>query len=198
MVGKLISFPLRVSVRGAQLWFRAAEEVAGRATLGALRVVSVFTRDGTRNQATAAPPQPRPRPQRRVSRDPRSQATAPAAPEPEPVSADDAAARIDRLPEQPPTQTPTPAPEPSHVSEEPQLVREEAAPDAAEGAGPGITVHEPWEGYSRMSAKDVIARLPGATPAELAAVSLYESGNRSRQTVLEAVQRQLRAANGGR
>jgi hypothetical protein len=48
-----------------------------------------------------------------------------------------------------------------------------------------------------MSAKQVISRLADATPAELAAVSLYESGNRSRQTVLEAVQRQLRAANGG-
>jgi hypothetical protein len=48
-----------------------------------------------------------------------------------------------------------------------------------------------------MSARDVIARLADATPAELAAVSLYETGNRSRQTVLEAVQRQLRTANGG-
>ena len=76
-------------------------------------------------------------------------------------------------------------------------MREEAGPGAADGAGPGVTVQEPWEDYSRMSAKQVIARLPGATPAELAAVSLYESGNRGRQTVLEAVQRQLRAAGGG-
>jgi hypothetical protein len=48
-----------------------------------------------------------------------------------------------------------------------------------------------------MSAREVIARLAGATAAELAAVSLYESGNRSRQTVLAAVQRQLRTVNGG-
>jgi hypothetical protein len=76
-------------------------------------------------------------------------------------------------------------------------VREEAEPGAEDGAGPRVVVQEPWEGYARMSAKDVIARLAGATSAELAAVSLYESANRSRQTVLEAVQRQLRTANGG-
>jgi hypothetical protein len=48
-----------------------------------------------------------------------------------------------------------------------------------------------------MTAREVIARLADATSAELAAVALYESGNRSRQTVLEAVQRHMRAADGG-
>jgi hypothetical protein len=83
------------------------------------------------------------------------------------------------------------------VSAGPALVREEAEAGAEEGAGPGLTIREPWEGYALMSAKQVIARLAGATPAELAAVSLYESGNRSRQTVLQAVQRQLRTPSGG-
>jgi hypothetical protein len=203
MVGRLITFPLRVGVRGAQLWFRAAEEVAGRATLGAMRVASVFTRDGdesppsARNgnegRATAAPP--RPRPQRSPARDPRSRDTATEPAPPPPVSADDAAERIDRSSEE--SAPPPSPPEPSHVSEEATLVREEAEPGAEDGAGASVTVDEPWAGYARMSARDVIARLADATPAELAAVSLYETGNRSRQTVLEAVQRQLRTANGG-
>jgi hypothetical protein len=83
------------------------------------------------------------------------------------------------------------------VSAEPELVREEAATGAEEGAGATVTVREPWDGYARMTAREVIARLADATSAELAAVALYESGNRSRQTVLEAVQRHMRAADGG-
>jgi hypothetical protein len=207
MVGRLITFPLRVGVRGAQLWFRAAEEVAGRATLGALRVVSVFTRDSddgasassSTSSSTTTPPRARPqRPQRAQSsppRDPRAETTDTAPPPPPPVSVDEAEERIDRSPEE--SAPPPSPPEPTHVSEETTLVREEAEPGAEDGAGATISVQEPWEGYARMSAREVIARLADATPAELAAVSLYETGNRSRQTVLEAVQRQLRTANGG-
>jgi hypothetical protein len=88
------------------------------------------------------------------------------------------------------------APAPVHVSEEADLVREEAEPGAEEGAGASVTVRPPWDGYERMAAREVIARLGDATAAELAAVQLYESSNRSRQTVLEAVERRLNAANG--
>jgi hypothetical protein len=49
-----------------------------------------------------------------------------------------------------------------------------------------------------MSARQVTARLGDASPAELAAVQLYESSTRSRQTILSAVARQLRSANGSR
>jgi len=42
-----------------------------------------------------------------------------------------------------------------------------------------------------MAARDVIARLASSSTAELAAVQLYESSQRKRQTVLEAVQREL-------
>jgi hypothetical protein len=196
MVGRLIAFPLRIGVRGAQLWFRAAEEIAGRATVGTLRVASLFTRNGDQRSSPAmSRPRPPRRPvQRRPVADPRMRAIPTEPPPPKPVSAEDAAARIDRTPEVPEPAAPAPQP---HVSEEPALVREEAEPGAEEGAGPGLTIHEPWEGYARMSAKQVIVRLADATPAELAAVSLYESGNRSRQTVLQAVQRQLRTANSG-
>jgi hypothetical protein len=87
-------------------------------------------------------------------------------------------------------------PEPVHVSEEPALVEEFAEPGAEDGAGPEIHVEEPWDGYGEMNAKQVLARLGSATPAELAAVQLYEGSHRRRQTILNAVQRELRNANG--
>jgi hypothetical protein len=45
-----------------------------------------------------------------------------------------------------------------------------------------------------MNARDVIARLSGEAPAVLGAVALYESAHRSRQTVLDAVEREHKAA----
>jgi hypothetical protein len=89
-----------------------------------------------------------------------------------------------------------PLEEPAHVSEEPELVDEFAEPGAEDGAGAEIHVREPWEGYRHMNARDVTARLSGASPAELAAVQLYESSTRGRQTILSAVTRQLRSATG--
>jgi hypothetical protein len=79
------------------------------------------------------------------------------------------------------------------VSEEPVLVAESAEPGAEDGAGPEIHIREPWEGYRKMTARDVTARLSGASAAELAAVELYESSNRGRQTILAAVTRELRS-----
>jgi hypothetical protein len=96
----------------------------------------------------------------------------------------------------PPEDPPPSIPEPAHVSEEPELVREEAEPGAEEGAGASVTIKPPWDGYRRMGAREVIARLEGANAAELAAVQLFESSTRSRQTVLEAVTRRLKAADG--
>ena len=86
--------------------------------------------------------------------------------------------------------------EPAHVSEEPELVREEAEPGVEDGVGASVRVQPPWEGYEHMAARQVIARLGDASAAELAAVELYERSNRSRQTVLDAVERRLKAANG--
>ena len=55
-------------------------------------------------------------------------------------------------------------------------------------------VEAPWEGYGRMAAKEVIARLADASREEVAAVELYERAHRSRRTVLAAASRQLRMA----
>ena len=49
-----------------------------------------------------------------------------------------------------------------------------------------------------MSAKDVIDRARTASVAELATMRLYEARHRARQTVLAAVDRQLKLADGGR
>jgi hypothetical protein len=59
-----------------------------------------------------------------------------------------------------------------------------------------VTISEPWDAYARLSAKEVVARLADATAAELAAVRLYESSHRGRNTVLTAVDRELKRASG--
>jgi hypothetical protein len=79
------------------------------------------------------------------------------------------------------------------VSEEPELVEELAEPGAEDGAGAELHIREPWEGYRDMSAREIGAKLVGASTAELAAVELYERSNRARQTILAAVARQLRS-----
>jgi hypothetical protein len=76
--------------------------------------------------------------------------------------------------------------EPEHVSEEPVVVAEVADQGAEESPGPQISVDEPWEGYRRMKAADVIDRLAVASPEEIAVVQLYESTHKRRKTVLEA------------
>ncbi len=83
------------------------------------------------------------------------------------------------------------------MSEEPELVRQVAEPGAEDGAGAQVTVEEPWKGYSKLNANDVVARLSVASQAELAAVTLYESTHQARPTVLSAVERQLALAARG-
>jgi hypothetical protein len=76
------------------------------------------------------------------------------------------------------------------------VVAESADVGAAEGAGAEIHVAEPWEGYSRLNAKDVIAQLATVSPESLAVVRLYESAHRNRRTVLAAVDRRLAKVGG--
>ena len=86
--------------------------------------------------------------------------------------------------------------EPQHVSEEAVVVEELAEPGAEEGAGANVEIAEPWEGYDAMTAKDIIGRLRSCSDAELAVVELYENAKRHRETVLAAVEKELRAKNG--
>jgi hypothetical protein len=81
---------------------------------------------------------------------------------------------------------------PDHVDEEVVLVAEAAEEGAEDGAGPELHVRAPWDGYDRMTAADIRDRLSAATPAEAAAVELYESTRKGRSSVLEAAGRALR------
>jgi hypothetical protein len=201
MLGNLITLPLRVPVRSAQLLTRAAGEVAGRAVSLTGHAIQVVT-PGRSQQAwddQAPPPAPAP-PVVDAAAPPVVDAAAP------PV-ADAPVPPVAGAPIHSATEAPVewseepPAPlveEPAHVSEEPELVQESAEPGVEEGAGASVTVIEPWEGYRQMSAKDVIDRARTASVAELATMKLYEARHRDRQTVLAAVDRQLKLANGGR
>jgi hypothetical protein len=196
MLGKLTTLPLRVPVRSAQL----LTHVAGRALSVTGQVVNAVT-----GQVVDAVTPGRAEPARRDEPPPPAPAgpVADAPDRPVAAAAPPAAdTRTTAVAEAPVEWTEEPrAPlveEPAHVSEEPELVEESAEPGAEDGAGAGITVAEPWDGYGQMSAKDVIDRAGTATVAELATMRLYEARHRARQTVLAAVDRQLKLANGGR
>jgi hypothetical protein len=192
MVGQLLALPLRLGARGTQIVLQAVEGVAGRAAIGALQAAGAIRRGDSASTGEQA---------RRPSRsEENAAAQAPSTVESAPPAAGPARGRsepapIVSAPEPEDVERPI-APEPVHVSEEPELVREEAEPGAEDGAGATVNIHPPWDGYEHMGARQVIDRLGDASPAELAAVQLYESSNRSRQTVLEAVERRLKAANG--
>jgi hypothetical protein len=178
MAGKLITLPLRVWVRSARLIIRAAGGAAGRAVSLAGQTIGVTSSNG------GSPSDHRP---------------ATAEPGWREESMEQPVAPVDvEHPHDEPERRPDPVDrEPVHVSREPELVREVAEPGAEDGAGAHVTVIEPWAGYARMNARDVIERARQAGAAELAAVRLYESRHRSRQTVLAAVDRQLKLSGGG-
>jgi hypothetical protein len=200
MTGKLITLPVRVWFRSARLLTHVACGAAGRAYSLARPTPAPERRgephqrerreaprvrehrDEPRHEPTAQP-QPRPMPVRPLH-PPFAEESVDTAPEPVHVSEEPEPVHVSE------------EPEPVHVSEEPELVRESAEPGAEDGAGAAVTVMEPWNGYSHMNAREVIARARQANRAELAAVRLYEARHRSRQTVLAAVDRQLKVGSG--
>jgi hypothetical protein len=177
MVGELITFPMRVGVRATQLWLRAAEETLGVVADTAGRLIDLAVPRPSATPAAPSATAPEARPVDTRPTPPRTPTrTGPAA----------AAAAPERIPE----------PTPAHVSAELELVGEVAEPGAEDGAGAELHIREPWVGYERMNASDVIDRLSGANTAELAAIELYENQNKSRATVLQAVERELRISTG--
>lgn len=177
MVGELVMLPVRVGVRVTRLWFRAVEETVSVTTDVTGRLVGLLASRSPNGTAGETLPLGRP-----------GMPGAPPSP-PEPRTTDP----ITRGPTE--LVDPEPEPVPVHVSEEPVLVEDFAEPGAEDGAGAEVHVEPPWDGYERMSAKEIIARLGSADPAELATVQLYEANNRRRQTVINAVERELRIAN---
>jgi hypothetical protein len=199
MVGELVTLPLRVGASATRLGLRGAgRAVAVAANVTERLVDSVVGRRSVQgpDPRHLAPPAEVWRPT--VVLPPEAQGYGEPPPE--------AGRREPDLPppgaesptphQDPPTVTMDVPGSPSHVSEEPTLVQEFAELGAEDGAGAELHVQEPWRGYRELNAKQVIARLVAADPAELAAVQLYESRHRSRQKILTAVGRQLQNANG--
>src|SRR5829696_8116007 len=73
-----------------------------------------------------------------------------------------------------------PPPQPRHVDEGATVVAEVAEEGAEEGAGPEVGLAEPWEGYDRQTAEEILVRLLEASTEMIAAVALYERSTRAR------------------
>jgi hypothetical protein len=195
MVGELITLPLRIGIGATRLWLRATTEAVAVAADATGRLIDKAT--GNRQ---VAEPIPGTMPERDVtpSEDEMTSSDAvldtPVVNDP-PVEADTSVVSDRPVEADTPATAEAPPAEPVHVSEEPELVEEIAEPGAEDGAGASLHVREPWSGYAQMKAEDVIDRLAGSTPAVLAAIQLYENGNRGRVTVLDAVERELRISS---
>jgi hypothetical protein len=92
-----------------------------------------------------------------------------------------------------PAPPPAPEPEPPHVDEGATVVAEFAEEGAEDGAGAQVDLNEPWVGYDRLHADELIDRLAAASDEALAAVLLYERSTRARPSVIDAAEEQLRA-----
>lgn len=203
MAGQLITLPVRLWWRGTMLLLHTAEDATELALGATLRVVGAL--ENLRPGSSAPEPDYGPAFTEPAPQPPSEPARETGVAHAEPSRATDggngngaglelASERLAR--EGFPTSvdlTEDVSEEPVHVSEEPVLVEEIAEPGAEEGAGASVHVQEPWDGYQRMNAREVIARCGEATMAELVAVQLYESGHRNRQTVLQAVARAMKS-----
>lgn len=194
MVGELVMLPVRVGVQVTRLWFRAVEAAVAITSDTTGRAVGLLTSSGPHvtdrerwaRESAGMEGDLAVSGRRRDARSRSFESESKSAP----------ARHRPPRPEGPAGPFPAPVAEPVHVSEEPELVQELAEPGVEDGAGAEVRVDPPWDDYERMNAKEVISRLAGANPAQLAAVQLYEGSHRRRQTVLNAVERELRGANG--
>ncbi len=205
MAGQLITLPVRLWWRGAMLILHTAEdatELALSATLRLAGAVENLRSGGSWTEPDHAPvfsePAPRPSAERARETEGRASARETETRASERGNGNGAGPELasERLAREGFTTSVDVADtgaEPVHVSEEPVLVEESAEPGAEEGAGASVHVQEPWDGYQRMNAREVIARCGDATMAQLVAVQLDESGHRNRQTVLQAVARAMKS-----
>jgi hypothetical protein len=198
MVGELIMLPLRIGVRATRLWLRVAEETATVAANATGRLIELAASRGSDERGGNSTPTSAPERNGARQTDSRDHDAPDAS-----ASNRDASVSAEQALTQATPRVAQTRPldglgetEPVHVSEEPTLVEELAEPGAEDGAGAEVHVEEPWDGYAQMNAKRVVDRLRGARPAELAAVQLYESSHRRRQTILNAIERERRGANG--
>jgi hypothetical protein len=200
MVGELMTLPVRVGVRATRCALTTTLTASARAlTLAGGALQSLAGRSGAARPEPPASPRREPPRSTAPRRPPDPMADPAGVPVADPAGvpvadpagvpvADPADVPVNEPKPQPSAEQPAPA----HVSEEPELVAESADPGAEDGAGAAVTVDEPWEGYTRLTARDVADHLPSADPAELAAIQLYENSHKRRATVLTAVARELR------
>ena len=203
MFGSLITQPLRIATRSAQITLRGAHQVVEIAEgLVGLIALKLIGRNGHQN-GDGHPAEPA------VWRGPAASSTSSpadtAGPVAEPVPRSPLAEAAASAPGASAPASPEPAeaapPAASlfastgHVDEEAELVEEIADPGAEDGAGAEMRIAEPWDGYRTMKAADIIDRLATASRAELAAVELYELAGRNRKSVVAAAQRALKRAS---
>ena len=187
IVFDLITLPLRIAASATRLGFEVSERAVGALVNAAERLIGVG--EEAPGQAAA--------PARGEDRKGASLAVVVAMPAPSGSASDpvpeipDPAPPDAELASQPPDTAPVPS---AHVSAEPEFVEAFAEPGAEEGAGASVRVLEPWEGYGKMTASEIIARLDGATREALADVALYEELHRQRRTVVIEARRQLQQA----
>lgn len=196
MLHETITLPLRVGVRATRLGVRVTAQAAGVAFGITRRLIAGSPPPASHNTAASA----------RESSSTFGLGVVIASSPPHPEAAPAAAPAPTRvapgaIPTAPSATQAAPAPEasaapeipPVHVWEGLRFVEAFAEPGAEEGAGAEVHVKEPWIGYARMTANDVIVRLVDAGPEELAAVALYEGVHRRRKTILAQARRQLRS-----
>ena len=82
-------------------------------------------------------------------------------------------------------------PEPPVVVEE-ELVEQVAERGAETAPGPEIEIDEPWEGYGRMKAAEIRARLADESPATAGMVEIYERAHKGRKQVVDAAEKAQR------
>ena len=167
------------------------------ALTGVLEAVAAALED-----ATPAPP-PAAGAARPASPPPAATAPRPASPPPpSPLLANDAPVTPLRpRPAPPPPPPPPPADEPPPAAAEafgpPEPTRGEAAraretlreaEATADSPGPEIRIDEPWPGYRKLRAPEIVDRLAAADDATKAMVRLFESGHRKRKRVLSATE----------
>jgi len=179
---RVAEISLTVAQRAGSLALSTARQLAGMA---------LDRRAEGRARSTTAPPPPPVRDEPASASPASRQAPPPPAP-PAPAAppADEAA----------PVPTPAAAAEPAaeqapdHVDREAVLVAESADSGAEGGAGAQIRIAEPWNGYGKLTAKEVNDRLATESPEALAVARLYETLHRNRVTVLREIDRRLAAA----
>ncbi len=192
MAGQLLTLPVRLGLRAGSLLVRGGSQLAGQALDAGLRIAglrgdSESAGDTTRASRSAAFDDVYAKPAE-FSIPPHDSAPEPSVSAPLGDLSDPDGAEDLYAPE---------PPEPAHVSEEPVLVEELAEAGAEDGAGANIHIAEPWTGYRELHADEVIALASESDPGTLAAIQLYESSHKSRQSVLEAVERQLQLLSRG-